>query len=299
MADRTSLIPLSKTEFAVGKATQRPIYDRHGKLLLNGGSVIETASQLNNLFDQGYVQKNEWDELLAKPKAAPPPRQIEEPPPPPKDNTSQMDDVRWYVGETLHMQALNESDSRFVVKLIGYIKGKSVLVTAPIVDGKYVLIRDNQTFVLRAFQGKKAFAFTVTALKSVFSPHPYLHLSYPKQVISSVIRHDARATVKIIASVAMTNPDRTAAALLVDLSLGGGSGIIKQAIAEKKETGTVTFKINVVGNEGLLTIDFVIRSVTPTEDADGYRYGFEFLNLTPQNKLILSAFVHQTIAEQL
>jgi len=197
------------------------------------------------------------------------------------------------------MQSLNETDSRFVVKLIGYIKGKSVLVTAPIVDGKYILIRDNQTFVVRAFQGKKAFAFTVTALKSVFSPHPYLHLTYPKQVNSSIIRHDARATVKIIASVAFKDPDRTAAATLLDLSLGGTSGIIKQAIAEKKETGTVTFKINVVGNEGLLSIDFIVRSVSPTEEGDGYKYGFEFQNVSPQNKLIMSAFVHQTIAEQL
>lgn len=312
MADRTALIPLSKTEIAVGKVTQRPIYDRHGKLLLSSGNTIETISQLNSLFEQGYVQKTEWDDLAAKPKPAPMlakpvSTQVQKPaqptpapaPLPAKDNTAQMDDVRWYVGETLHMQALNESEQRFVVKLIGYIKGKSVLVTAPMVDGKYVLIRDNQTFVVRAFQGKKAFAFTVIALKSVFSPHPYLHLSYPRHINSSVIRHDARASVKIIASVSFNNPDRTAAATLLDLSLGGSSGILKQAVAEKGEVGTVSFKINVVGNEGLLTIDFIVRSVGPNEEADGYRYGFEFQNLTPQNKLILSAFVHQTIAEQL
>ncbi|MET3120575.1 c-di-GMP-binding flagellar brake protein YcgR [Oxalobacteraceae bacterium GrIS 2.11] len=300
MAERAQLIPLSKSEFAVGKTTQRSIYDRHGKLLLSSGSTIETLTQLSNLFDQGYVQKNQWDDLMAKPKPAVVPKQVEPPePPPPKDITSQMEEIRWYVGETLHMQGLNETDVRFVVKLIGYIKGKSVLVTAPIIDGKYALIRDNQPFVVRAFQGKKAFAFTVTALKSVFTPHPYLHLSYPKQVSSHVIRHDARASVKIIAAVAFTNPDRNGAMTLGDLSLGGTSGVMKQALAEKKETGTITFKINVVGNEGLLTIEFIIRSVAPTEDADGYKYGLEFQNVSPQNKLILSAFVHQTIAEQL
>jgi len=300
MADRTALIPLSKTEFAVGKTTQRSIYDRHGKLLLTSGATIETLHQLNNLFEQGYVQKSEWDEVAAKPKAAPPvqkPAQVIEAPP--KDVISQMDDVRWYVGETLHMQALNESDTRFVVKLIGYIKGKSVLVTAPVIDGKYVLIRDGQVFVLRAFQGKKAFAFTVTAVKSMFTPHPYLHLSYPKQVVSSVIRNDARASVKIIASVALENPERTCAATILDLSLGGCSAILKQAVAEKKESGIMSFKINVVGNEGLISVSFIIRSVAQTEEADGYRYGFEFLNVSPQHKLILSAFVHQTIAEQI
>jgi c-di-GMP-binding flagellar brake protein YcgR len=114
-----------------------------------------------------------------------------------------------------------------------------------------------------------------------------------------VIRHDARASVKIIASLAFKNPDRTGAATLVDLSLGGTSGILKAAVAEKKEAGTISFKINVVGNEGLLTIDFIVRSVAPADDGDGYRYGFEFQNVTPQNKLILSAFVHQTIADQI
>ena len=64
MADRTALIPLSKSEFAVGKVTQRSIYDRHGKLLLATGATIETLNQLNNLFEQGYVQKNQWDELM-------------------------------------------------------------------------------------------------------------------------------------------------------------------------------------------------------------------------------------------
>ncbi|PRC91505.1 flagellar brake protein [Solimicrobium silvestre] len=298
MADLTSLIPLSKSDFAVGKVTQRSIYDRHGKLLLASGVVIESQNQLNGLVNQGYVQKNSWDTpAKPKPSISAPAKVIEEPVAPPKEVFSQMDDVRWYVGETLHMQALNDTDSRFVVKLIGYIKGKSVLVTAPVIDGKYILIRDNQTFVVRAFQGKKAFAFTVTALKSVYTPHPYLHLSYPKQVNSSVIRHDARAAVKIIASVSFLNPVRTAAATLLDLSMGGTSGIIKQAIAEKKETGTITFKINVVGNEGLLSLDFIVRSIAPTEEGDGYRYGFEFLNVPAQHKLILSAFVHQTIAE--
>lgn len=215
------------------------------------------------------------------------------------ESYSHMDDVRWYVGETLHMQALNDNDMRFIVKLIGYIKGKSVLVTAPTVDGKYVLIRDNQTFVVRAFQGKKAFAFTVMALKSIFSPHPYLHLSYPKQIISTVIRNDARASVKIIASITFKNPERTSAATLTDLSLGGTSGVLKTAIAKTGETGIATFKINVVDNEGLLSIDLIVRSVTQTEERDGFRYGFEFQNVSAQNKLILSAFVHQTLAEQI
>ena len=301
MAERPAFIPLNKTEFSVGKTTLRAIYDRQGNLLLSSGAKIESHAQLQNLMEHGLVEKNEWDTFLDKPKPSPAAsvKIAESPVAPPKDMTSQMDDVRWCVGETLHMQALVETDIRFVVKLIGYIKGKSVLVTAPIVDGKYIMIRDSQSFVVRAFQGKKAFAFTVMAIKSVFSPHPYLHLSYPKQINSSIIRNDARAQVKIIASLAFKNPDRTAAATLLDLSLGGTSGIVKQQIAEKQEHGTISFKINVVGNEGLLTIDFIVRSVAPTEDGDGKRYGFEFLNLTPQNRLILSAFVHQTIAEQL
>lgn len=294
MPDRTSLTPLRKTEFAVGEPTRQSIYDRHGKLLLATGVVIETQHQLNGLFDQGYVQRRNFDTpKKSSDQIASTDQNTED-----ANSTTpvQLDDVRWYVGETLHMQGLKDPDTRFVVKLIGFTKGKSVLVTAPFADGKYLLVRENQSFVVRVFQGKKAYAFSVTALKSVYNPYPYLHLSYPKQIVSSVIRRTARASVNMPATIEFNGQPQNKITL-TDLSLGGASGIMSGKFVDKKDTGVITFKLNVVGYEELLSILVVVRAVEPTDDGTAFRYGVEFTNMPTQYKLILSAFVHQTIAE--
>jgi hypothetical protein len=62
---------------------------------------------------------------------------------------------------------------------------------------------------------------------NTYMPFSYLHLSYPRQVRSTTIRQGARATVRIIASVTIGNPEQTAAATLGDLSMGGTSGVVK------------------------------------------------------------------------
>ena len=164
-------------------------------------------------------------------------------------------------------------------------------------DGKYALIRDEQTYVIRAFPGKKAYAFTASAIKSVYSPHPYLLLSYPKQVRCTVIRQGARANVKIIASLQLHHPERVCAATLTDLSVGGLSCIVKEPIGVKNNVVTIKFKIRAVGTDEFLSLPFILRSIIPIEDTSSFRYGIEFTDLLTQQRLILSAFVHQTIAE--
>ena len=82
---------------------------------------------------------------------------------------------------------------------------------------------------------------------------------------------------------------------LTDLSVGGCSAIIKNAIGVKNECGVIKFKLSVIDTIEFLSLDFVLRSVVPTETGDSYRCGIEFTQMTNQTRLILSAFVHQAI----
>lgn len=211
-----------------------------------------------------------------------------------------MDDVRWYVGETLYLQQVDNPNIRYSVQLIGYVKGKSIFVTSPMVDGKLEFVRDGQTFVVRAFSGKKAYAFVAAALKSVHVPHPYLHLSYPKELRCTVVRRGVRVQVKMGASALLGQPVRAAADLmLTDLSVGGASAIAKQALGSKGEEGQLSFKVRAAEQEESLTLKVALRSVMPSEQGDGFKHGFEFLDMSNHDSLILSAFVHQTLAEGL
>lgn len=306
MGGATGLMPIKHAEISVGEAVPWPIYDEHGKLLMASGVKVESQNQLNSLLAHGYCSPDAmWDTIPSKmtpisksvlsqssPSAGSTAAQDQN-----KDVMMELDSVRWNVGETLYLQVHDHAATRYTVKLIGFVKNMSIMVTAPTADGKAVIVRDGQTFIVRAFPGKKAYAFTASAIKSVYTPHPYLHISYPKQVRCSTIRQGSRATVKIIASVTIGDPEQTAAATLGDLSMGGASGVIKKPLGKKGDLGIIKFKVSAAGNDEFLTLKVILRSQAPTDNGLEYRHGFEFVDVSAQSKLILSAFVHQTLAE--
>lgn len=305
MTELDSFTPIDKSKIQLGQPSSFIIYDAWGNVLLGLGALIETQEQFDNLVENGYQSESMWDSvtpLEAAVKEADKTTLNGETKSKPVELNKEsimldLDSVRWHVGETFFLQVHDNALIRYTVKLIGFVKNKSIFVTAPMVDGKVALIRDGQTFIVRAFPGKKAYAFTASAIKSVFSPHPYLHLSYPKLVRCTAIRQSSRASVKIIAAVTVGKPEQTAAATLTDLSMGGTSGIIKRQLGKKNDRGVIKFKVNAAGNIEYLTIDMILRSISPTENANEFRHGFEFVDVPAQANLVLSAFVHQTLAE--
>lgn len=310
-----SLVPVRGSELAIGKKLTQAIYDWHGKLLLEAGCVIESQSQVDALSENGFVADSTWELKPAEPKPGPlmkpantlsaSGRASEKPQKPVafaeedhgKEIVTAMDEIRWQVNETLYLQQIDNPTVRYTVRMIGFIKGKMVFVTPPAADGKFEYVRDGQIFVARAFSGKKAYAFASAAMKSVMTPHPYLLLSYPKEVRCTVVRRGVRASVKLIASVTLGSPERTAAATLTDMSIGGTSGIAKQALGIKGEEGMIKFKVHAAGQDEFLSLKTILRSVAQAETGEGFRHGFEFVDLSIHDRLILSAYVHQTLAE--
>lgn len=327
MGDVQGLMSLKHAEISVGQTLPWPVYNQDGDMLSEAGLHIESEQQLNHLLEVGYCSADFlWDSIPAKlndplttattaastlsataaePSLATPPANqpaIQSNNQPKqeelnKESVIELDSVRWHVGEVFFLQTQDNTGTRYTVRLIGYAKNKSLMLTAPMVDGRAALIREGQGFIVRAFPGKKAYAFTSSLIKYVYSPFPYLHLAYPREVRATTIRQAARATVKIIASVTVGSPEQTAAATLGDLSMGGTSGIIKRQLGRKGDTGTVKFRVNAAGSDEYLSLNVILRSVAPTENGLEFRHGFEFVDLSPQARLILSAFVHQTLAE--
>jgi c-di-GMP-binding flagellar brake protein YcgR len=302
ITDLFHLVPLRQHELGVGKPLPRPVYDWHGKLLLAAGIVIETQKQIDELAKHGFVHDARWGEMAAKRPAAPtetktrvnipasPSRQD-------KEILMEMIDVKWTVGETLYLQSADHSEIRYNVRLIGFVKNKTVFVTAPMLEGKFEFIREGQTFIARAFAGKKAFAFVCSAVKSMHVPHPYLLLSYPRQVRCTVVRRGIRAQVKLIAALAIENPPRVIGATLTDLSTGGASCATKEPVGQHGDVIRIKFKVHVADNDEYLDLAAILRSVAASENGEGVKHGFEFLDVSVQEKLILSAFVHQTVVE--
>ena len=291
-------IPVRLAEISVGIPLLWSVYDGYGNLLLKAGFVIASQGQIEKLSQNGFFREVHAEGVGNRIDAEPSvsasfvgiaPEAV-------KEAVVGMDEVRWNIGEPLYLQPHDNPTLRYAVRLIGFVKNKTVMVTAPTLDGKFGFIRDGQTFTVRSFCGKKAHVFMAAAVKTVHAPFPYLHLSYPQEVRATVIRKGSRAAVKLIAAVSLGEPVRTIATTLTDLSVAGASATGKQAFGAKGERGLIKFKLQVADHSAILNLEVALRSVTWSDSGDVYNHGFEFLDVPVEQRMMLSAFVHQALA---
>jgi len=214
-------------------------------------------------------------------------------------------DARLQMGDLVQLQSRSyEEDVRYSVRLIGLSEGRSVLVTTPMVEGKYLLLRDGQSFVLRAFSGQRAVAFPTHIIKSVNTPYPYLHLSYPRHVRSIVVRKGARAAVRIICAITSCNDvPIEAAGTIINISIGGALIAMKQPVGEKGQRLVVLFEVAFSGIEAMLELKTIIRAINVDESGNTetpYQLGLQFVDILPEQSVPLLAYVyHELLAQSL
>ncbi len=213
-----------------------------------------------------------------------------------------LEESRLQIGDLISLQALaGEGAARYSVKLIGMTKDRSVLVGTPMVDGHYLLMKEGQGFVLRGFSGKSAYAFATQILKSVNTPYPYLHLSYPREVKSLVVRKGSRADVILIcAAVDAEDARKTAAGNIINISAGGALMVFREPFCKIGQTLIVKFKTLISGIEALLEIKAVVRAVNVDNSGTAlpYRVGVQFSDVGAEASIPLLAYVYQELLEQ-
>ena len=214
-----------------------------------------------------------------------------------------LEEVRLAIGEVIYLQAQSgDAIERYSVRLIGMSKSRSVIVTTPMVDGKYLLMREGQAFILRAFSGKSAYAFSTQILKSVNTPYPYLHLAYPREVRSLVVRKGARAVVTVICAITSCDDDPLqAAGTLVNLSVGGALMLVKEPPGRKGQRLGIKFKLVLNGIEALLELQAIIRAINFDQSGETNmpcQVGIQFVEVSAEDSMPLLAFVYQELLEQ-
>lgn len=304
----TALVPVRASELVVGQPSPWPIYNDMGDLLLARGSMIDTQGQLDGLLEHGLFRNEKWGDEPDT-DSVPLPKSLDvlqkrrrskglRPPAPSRGQESivGMDEVRWQIGDAVTLQLKEAPEQRYNISLIGSLAGKSVLVSAPVKDGKYIHLRDGQVVIVRALSGRRAYAFATSVLKYQNLPYPYLHLACPREIRCTVIRQDARVEVDLDAflTVGTAPPAKIS---LMDISVGGVSGIGNFLGSGKDATGRLRFIVNVAGEERGLDLDVVLRMVEADADPHYAKYGLEFVDVSARDRVILSAFVYQTVSE--
>ncbi len=290
------LVPVRKAEIELGKPLPFAVYDADRNLLLNRGVVVSSEHQLEGLAERGLFREREraHGAATAMRDAADPERGGTKP----GEESLSFEAVKLVPGDALQLQPLLEGQvERYTVRVIGIMKPKSVLVTAPVVEGKLIFVRDGQTYLVRAFSGLNVCAFKAKVLKAQLQPFPYLHLSYPDSVQAMRIRKNMRAPASIIVAVHDSEEARqSGAGRIVDLSVGGAKLLSPSRLGDREQTLWLSFKVNLGDMEEYVKTPAVIRSVGVEEDEQGKpmnAYGVQFGALGQSQRLIIMNLVYQ------
>jgi c-di-GMP-binding flagellar brake protein YcgR len=189
-----------------------------------------------------------------------------------------------------------------VVKLIGYVKNRGLIVTVPGNDGEFVMLKDGQSLVCRFFSGQNAYAFTTTVAKQTSVPFPHIHLSYPREVRGLEIRKGSRVDAELIAAISSVGDGeaKSSAGKIVNISTGGGALRAKLPLGEKGDVISVKFKITVSDIQTFIVFDSIIRTIAQDQGDPNmpYLHGLQFLDPDPNMAMALAAFVYQKIADE-
>ena len=196
-----------------------------------------------------------------------------------------------YPGAKMQLQAIaDEPQPHHWVTYVGCINHSSVLTTLPLENGKGMWIKTGQTFVIRGFNGKYAYAFTSQMLRARAHPFAYLHFSWPHSIEGQIVRNSLRVDVVLPVHVSRADGSSVATTLL-DVSITGAmldSSMELGAIGDKVHLELV---INLDGNTVKMKMLAAIRNIHRKEDNAGYKIGLEFLDVSQNDHLILNYFI--------
>lgn len=293
LSESSGFVKIAAHEVEVGKPLPHPLYDGNRKLLLKRGYVVETEHQCEQLIARGlYRNVNE----RSVPSGA-----VVEDTPPPREAITTLEASKIRIGDPIHMQSSAEAP-RLLVRLIGYLKGRGLIVTVPGSDGEFVMLKEGQSFVCRFFSGQNAYAFTTVVAKQTSVPFAHLHLSYPREVRGLEIRKGSRIDVELIAAVTLNvaGESKQGSGKITNISTGGGALRAKTSMGNKGDVINVKFKIQVGDVQTYIVFDSIIR--TATQDANDpampYLHGLQFINPDPTMAMALAAFVYQRIVDE-
>ena len=210
------------------------------------------------------------------------------------------------IGDVLQLQYAppSENQERFAVKLVGYLPGSSLVITAPGRQGKSILVREGQSFTVRLLQGSNVFGF-VSKVLAVFSrPYPHLHLTYPAEVESAVVRNAPRVSARFSTQVINTSMQvehrHSLTATIVDLSSSGARLVVGDRLGKIGDLLQISLTLEVCSGTDRLQLLGTIRTAKEADNADGARhhiYGVQFKGMNRFQQLLLCSFVLGQIAK--
>lgn len=291
-----NLQPVSIEAIPLGRPLPWRLYDRNGYIVFARGEMVASREQLESLLDEGLLldmdappqtqETGDWggfDEIA--PHGIFPPSGIKPQP-----------------GEPVQLRLLNRNQQTYYsVRLVGYIKNMSILVTTPMVAGSPLIMADGEPVEVRMVTGSNIYVFQTAIQRLCTSPAHYMHLNHPAEVRVQKLRKSPWAKVNL----GVTVTDALGAheiASLVNLSPDGAHLRAPRTLGEPGKALRLSFYATLDELGTTLNLNATIKHVhAPKAGQEGeasmLEYGVAFRNVTAADALWLKALVYRHIAE--
>lgn len=293
-------IAISENEIELGKPLAWDVLDPEGNRLAAAGDIVHTQAHLDLLISgQACREQPARNGEAAGGEAGSNGFGGQE-------ASFTFEEMKLKIGDRLQIQPpARFAMDRVIVRLIGYVSGLSVLVTAPReANGLRLQVVEGDDLVVRVFTSQNAFGFSATVDKVVKIPFEYLHLSFPSEVRGVLIRKAPRVKTRLVCSVTREETgEQHVSGILVNISAKGALLASRTPIGQKGGTVRVAFRVNLHSIETLLSISAIVRAQFVDESSASGKshlinHGLEFINLQPNDTLILQSMIYQQMIEQ-
>ena len=304
-----SLIIIDSKEITVGAPLPWPLYGQERNMLAEQGCVVRDNAHRDMLLSGGAYRELSW-KVPGDEDGEGDSFEVEEAPAGQSadDKTGKsytFDDIKLKAEDRLQLEPPAQlARERFLVKVLGYLRGNSLLVTAPITaNGLRLQLMENEKVVMRSFSGQNAFGFACTIKRVCKIPYEYLHLSFPDKIQGIMIRKAPRVKSRIIAAVRgdKLNAGEQVSALISNISANGASLDAKRSLGGKGDALNLEFRVRLHNIDAYLSVKGVVRAVISGNDTDApadiVRHGIEFHELQPNDSVVLQSMIYQQMIE--
>lgn len=215
------------------------------------------------------------------------------------DSEVELDNLHLRCGDMMQLQ-LEHQEERYTVKLIGYLSGRSVIVTAPVHKARLISIRPGQKIQARMMLNDIACAFPTVVTHICRSPYPYMHLVYPENVVANSVRKSIRVETKVPVSVinlSMGERGKEVSGSIIDISETGARLVTPVRIGKKQDDIRLKMFLDIRGIDRVLETEAVLRGrLKPRvkKEEPEVHYGVEFAAMNEEASIALIAFVYST-----
>lgn len=205
-------------------------------------------------------------------------------------------DINLQVGTRLQLTL--QHGAIYYTEFIGYVDGEYLIIKTPFENGLSVRMTVDQPVTLRILS--RADVITLTCIiKTIFrAPFYYMHLSFPRDIKTMILRDAPRAKVNLPVQV----NGIADAGFITDISVTGAGIIADKALGDVNEHASIAFDFPIKPTNQNVHIDTyaTIRSIqqlpSKTKGAPvKIVHGLLFHELEPTNQVMLLNLVYESM----